>query len=55
MTSAALFALLLQKKRSRPQRLKWRNLLQKYFGVDPLVDNRGQSLHWARRLKPLAK
>jgi Phage integrase family/Putative transposase len=55
VTSAALFALLGQKKRPRPQRLSWRNSLHKYFGVDPLVDSRGQSMHWARRLKPVAK
>jgi S-formylglutathione hydrolase FrmB len=35
MTSAALFALLGQIKRPRPQRLSWRNSLRKYFGVDP--------------------
>jgi hypothetical protein len=47
LTSAALFALLGQKKRPRPQLLNWRNSLHKYFGVDPLVDSRGQSMHWA--------
>ena len=50
VTSAALFALLRQKRRPRPQRLNWRNSLHKYFGVDPLVDSRGQAMHWARRL-----
>jgi hypothetical protein len=55
VTSAALFALLGQKKRPRPQRLNWRNSPHKYFGVDPLVDSRGQSMHWARRLKPVAR
>ena len=55
VTSAALFALLGQKKRPRPQRLNWRNSMHKYFGVDPLVDSRGQSMHWARRLKPVAE
>jgi len=54
MTSAALFALLGQNKRPRPQRLSWRNSLRKYFGVDPLVDSCGQSMHWARRLNPVA-
>jgi Putative transposase/Transposase zinc-binding domain len=54
-TSAALFALLGQEKRSRPQRLNWRNSLRKSFGKDPLVDTRGQSMHWVRRLKPVAR
>ena len=45
VTSPTLFAVLRQKKRSRPQRLKWRNSLHKYFGVEPLVDSRGQSMH----------
>ena len=55
VTSAALFVLLGQVKRPRPQRLNWRNSLHKHFGVDPLVDSRGQAMHWARRLKPVAK
>ena len=54
VTSPALFALLGQKKRPRPQRLNWRNSLHKYFGVDPLVDSRGQPMRWSRRLKPVA-
>ena len=54
-TSAALFALLGQKERPRPQRLNWRNSLRKYFGVDPLVDSRGQSMLWVGRLKPVAR
>jgi len=55
MTSAALFLLLGQKKRPRPQLLSWRNSVRKYFGVDPLLDSRGQSMHWARLLKPIAR
>jgi len=54
MTSATLFLLLGQKKRPRPQRLSWRNSVRKHFGVDPLADIRGQSMHWVRRIKPLA-
>jgi len=53
-TSAALFLLLGQKKRPRPQRLSWRNSLRKYFGVDPLVDSGNQPMHWIGRLNPLA-
>ena len=54
MTSAALFALLGQTKRLRPRRMNWRQSLNKYFGIDPLIDSRGQSMHWASRLKPVA-
>lgn len=54
VTSAALFALLGQKKRPCPQRRNWRQSLRKYFGVDPLIDKRGQPMHWVRRLKPAA-
>jgi hypothetical protein len=53
LTSAALFAVLGQQKRPRPERLTWRNSLHKYFGVDPLVDSRGQFMHWAGRLNPV--
>lgn len=55
VTAAALFALLGQRKRPRPQRLNWRTSLKKYFGADPLIDSRGQSMHWARRLQPVAR
>ncbi len=54
-TSAALFALLGQEKRPRPQRLSWRNSLRKHFGVDPLADSRGQSMHLVGRLKPVTR
>ena len=54
-TSAALFVLLGQKKRPRPPRLSWRSSLRKDFGVDPLVDRRGQSMHWVGRLRPMVQ
>jgi hypothetical protein len=54
LTSAALFALLGQIRRPRPQRLGWANSLRKYFRVDPLVDSHGQSMHWVRRIEPVA-
>jgi Putative transposase/Transposase zinc-binding domain len=41
-TSGALFALLGQEKRPRPQRLSWANSLRKHFRVDPLVDTGGE-------------
>jgi hypothetical protein len=51
-TSAAIFALLRQVRRPRPRRLRWRHSLRKHFGNDPLIDSRGQQMHWAGRLKP---
>jgi hypothetical protein len=52
-TSAALFALLGQKKRPRPSRLSWANSLRKHFGVDPLIDSEGRSMHWIGRINPV--
>jgi hypothetical protein len=51
-TSAAIFALLGQRKRSRPRRLSWAFSLRRDFGVDPLIDRRGQPMRWVGRLKP---
>ena len=53
-TSAALFALLGQERRPRPSRLSWANSLRKHFGVDPLIDSGGRSMHWIGRLSPVA-
>lgn len=50
--SAALFALIGQVKRPRPPRLSWANSLRKHFGVDPLVDSAGRTMHWIGRLSP---
>ncbi len=52
--SAAIFVLLGQKKRPRPQRLSWANSLYKYFGVDPLIDSLDQPMYWVGRLNPVA-
>ena len=49
---AALFALLGHCIMPRPQRLSWRDSLWKYFGVDPLVDNCGQTMRRVRRERP---
>lgn len=51
-TSAALFALLGQQKRPRPRRLSWAYSLRRDFGVDPLIDRRGQPMRWVGRLNP---
>jgi hypothetical protein len=51
-THAALFVLLGEPRRPRPQRLSWRSSLRKYFGRDPLIDSHGQEMHWVRRGRP---
>ncbi len=48
---SAMFAILGQQQQPRPLRLSWRNSLRKYFGVDPLIDSRGQMMHWVGRGK----
>jgi hypothetical protein len=52
-TLAAVLTLLGQTKRPRPKRLSWRDSLQKYFSVDPLIDSQGQPMRWVGRLKPI--
>ncbi len=51
-TSTALFAALKQKKRPRPTRLGWADSLTRDFGVNPLVDSRGQPMLWVGRRRP---
>ncbi len=53
-TSAVLFLLLGQEKRPRPRRLSWAFSLRRDFGVDPLIDHRGQRMRWIGRLSPCA-
>jgi hypothetical protein len=48
-TFAAVFVLIGKDMRPRPRRMSWQASLRKYFGVDPLIDSRGQSMHWVRR------
>lgn len=50
-TSPALFALLKQKIRPRRPRLSWADSLGRDFGVNPLVDSRGQRMLWVGRWK----
>ena len=54
-SSAAVFALLGQQKRSRPRRLGWAFSRRRDFGVDPLIDRCGQAMHWIGRLSPRAQ
>ena len=51
-TSAAVFLLLGQKRRSRTRRLSWAFSLQRAFGKNPLVDRNGYTMRWISRLKP---
>jgi hypothetical protein len=50
--SVAVFALLGQQKKPSPRRLSWAFSLRRDFGVDPLIDRRGQPMRWVGRLKP---
>jgi len=50
-TSTALFAVLKQKRRLRPARLSWANSLSRDFGMNPLIDSRGQPMRWIGRQK----
>ena len=45
-----VFALLGQKKRTRPRRLGWAFSMRRDFGVDPLSDANGERMRWAGRL-----
>jgi hypothetical protein len=54
-TWAALFAILGQTMRPRPERSSWQNSLRKHFGVDPLIDSRGQAMHWVRQERPITQ
>ena len=51
-THDAVFALLGQERLGKPGRLPWAVSMKKSFGVDPLVDRKGQRMRWARRLSP---
>lgn len=51
---AAVFMLLGQKRRPKPTRLDWASLRLKCFGKDPLVDDRGERMHWVGRQSPKA-
>ncbi len=51
-THDAVFALLGQERLGKPRRLSWVAAMKKSFGVDPLVDRKGQRMRWIRRLPP---
>ena len=51
-TSAAIFALLQQKKRPRPKPRPWALALKQDFGHDPQVDSKGERMRLVRLLPP---
>ena len=51
-THDTVFALLGQTRRGKPRRLSWAASLRKSFGVDPLLDSRGERMRRIGRLKP---
>jgi hypothetical protein len=53
-TSAAIFAILKQKRKPRPKPRRWADSLKRDFGQDPLLDPAGKRMKWARRLAPQA-
>jgi hypothetical protein len=51
-TSAAIFAILGQERRTRPKPRPWADSLKRDFGHDPLIDQTGKRMKWVRRLAP---
>jgi hypothetical protein len=53
-TTAAIFAVLRQERRPRPKPRPWADSIKRDFGFDPLLDQKGRRMTWARRLAPIA-
>jgi hypothetical protein len=51
-THDVVFALLKQERPEKPRRLRWAASLYKSFGVDPLLDRKGQKMRWVGRMPP---
>jgi Putative transposase/Transposase zinc-binding domain len=51
-TATGIFLMLGQQRRPRPRRLGWAYSVRRDFGSDPLIDSRGQRMHWVGRLSP---
>jgi hypothetical protein len=51
-TTAWVYLQLNQKRRSRPARLPWNFSVRRDFGVDPLIDAKGDRMRWSHREKP---
>ena len=50
--STPVFALLKQEQRPRPKPRRWAESIKRDYGRDPLLDNTGQRMRWARRIAP---
>lgn len=46
-------ALLGHRLQPRPRRIRWAASIQLTFGRDPLLDSKGQRMHWAGRIAPV--
>jgi hypothetical protein len=53
-TSAAIFAILGQKRKPRPKPRRWADSVKRDFGRDPLLDHTGKRMKWARRINSKA-
>ena len=51
-THDGIFALLGQERLAKPRPLGWAASIKKSFGVDPLLDSKGQQMQWVRSLPP---
>lgn len=51
-TSAAILALLKQRRMPRPKARGWAESIKLAYGRDPLRDNTGQPMKWTRRIAP---
>ncbi len=47
-----LFAVLGQKPRPQPKRLSWPLSMEREFGINPLLDSRGEKMRWHSRIAP---
>ena len=49
----SVFALLGQRRRPKPARLRWAPSIKKDFGSDPLISRDGNRMTWSRRVPPV--
>jgi len=54
-TAAGIFAILGQPVRPKPKRLSWAMSRLQSFGIDPLIDSKGQRMQLIKRLAPVTK
>ena len=51
--AATIFSIIGQERRRKPKRCPWAISLQRTFGRNPLLDEKGQSMKWVRHLAPV--